>query len=227
MTFLVVGGPGSTLGARVVDRLVGGASVVVGTRREPSEAEAPPGCVHVALDVRSDDAVAEVFARIEADHGPVRGLVYNAAVGDVSLVALSSSARWRALLEVNTLGALRVCRAAARSMQRHGVGSIVNVVSRQVVRPAPGHGAYAASKSALVALTRSLAVELAPRGIRVNAVAPGYFPSNLNDFAEAGPHVRGLLPGDTVVDDAADLIAALCRGMRSVSGQVFDVHSCV
>jgi NAD(P)-dependent dehydrogenase (short-subunit alcohol dehydrogenase family) len=154
-----------------------GASVVAVARRaEPGAqltAELGDACRFVRGDV-ADPATAErAVEEAGRAFGPLDVLVNNAAL-DLSGVPLleTGEAQARELFDVNVLGALHLLRAAARAMAGRG-GSIVNVTSRLAHVGLPGSAVYGATKGALHALTRGAAVEWAPLGIRVNAVAPG------------------------------------------------------
>ena len=113
---------------------------------------------------------------------------------------------WEAAFRVNVTAPMWLCRAALPHLRRAGHGSIVNISSRAAERASPGLAAYVASKGALNALTRALAVEGAPDGIRANTVAPGYV---LNDRRDAdldderrsrleGMHLTRLATGDDI-----------------------------
>jgi meso-butanediol dehydrogenase/(S,S)-butanediol dehydrogenase/diacetyl reductase len=106
-------------------------------------------------------------------------LVNNAAMRNYSAVANATPEEWRAVLEVNLLGAANYCRAALPALRRAGNGSIVNVSSCYALTGRKGMAIYDASKAALIALTRTLAHEEAAHGIRANAVCPG---STYTDF---------------------------------------------
>jgi 2-hydroxycyclohexanecarboxyl-CoA dehydrogenase len=112
-------------------------------------------------------------------HGHVDTLINNAAMRSNSALADASPDEWHALLGVNLVGAANFCRAALPSLRKRPGSSIVNVSSCYAVTGRQGMGLYDASKAALLALTRSLAHEEAPYGIRANAVCPG---STLTDF---------------------------------------------
>ena len=129
------------------------------------------GCVR--LDVSDEAQVTEAMARLEADFGPIAGLVNSAGIGrDVPFLD-TDAALLRRILEVNLVGSFVVAREAARRMRERGRGSIVNIASVSGIRGNAGRAAYGASKGGVVTLTRVMAVELAAYGIRVNAVAPG------------------------------------------------------
>lgn len=125
------------------------------------------------VDVTSDDAVAAALGAVVEQRGGIDALVNNAAVVRDERFALSTLDAWEETLQTNLLGAVRCSRLAARRMLERRAGSIVNVGSVAALRASPGQAAYGAAKAALLALTRTLAAELAPRGIRVNAVVPG------------------------------------------------------
>ena len=124
---------------------------------------------------RPDDLVAEV----EEALGPLTGLVNNAGIRRESLAALTSDADWDAVLDTNLGGAFRCCRAVLRGMMVRRRGSIVNVSSLSALHGVAGQVAYAASKAGLLGLTRSLSREAGKRGVRVNAVVPGFVPTDL------------------------------------------------
>jgi 3-oxoacyl-[acyl-carrier protein] reductase len=124
---------------------------------------------------RPDDLVAEV----EAALGPIEGLVNNAGVRRESLLALTSDADWDAVVDANLGGLFRCCRAVLRGMMVRRRGSIVSVSSLSALHGVPGQGAYAASKAGILGLTRSLAREAGRRGVRVNAVVPGFVATDL------------------------------------------------
>ena len=127
----------------------------------------------VQADVkREEDARRAVSAALEF-LGGLDGLVNSAGVTRDQLLVKISQDKWREVLDTNLTGAMFLARECARVMMRRRDGVIVNISSIAAHVPAPGQTAYAASKGALEAMTRALAVELGPRGIRVNAVAPG------------------------------------------------------
>lgn len=128
--------------------------------------------VTLEIDVRDGEAVASAFEAFSAD-APLDALVNNAAqVRDHPFLTLSP-AEWDAVIDANLGGTYRCCRAAAPGMMARGDGAIVNVASVAGLRASPGQTNYSASKAGVLGLTRTLAAELAPYGVRVNAVAPG------------------------------------------------------
>jgi len=186
---VIVTGASSGLGARFARVLAAaGATVVVGARRYErlevlvgelkaggAEAEA------VECDVTVDaDAGRLIAAGIELT-GRVDVLVNAAGIAPPEDEEIESPDLFRRVLEVNTVGLYTCARAAAKVMLDRGAGSIVNVasISGLVAGDGTDTPSYAASKGAVVNLTRELAVKWAGRGVRVNALAPGWFPSEM------------------------------------------------
>jgi len=150
--------------------LEAGATVVTCSR---SEAQALPGSSHVACDVRDADAVARMVDGIVADHGRLDVLVNNAGGAPYALAADASPRFHDKVLALNLQAPLLVAQAANAVMQRQDTGgSIVNISSISALRPSPGTAAYGAAKAGVDSLTRSLAVEWAPR-VRINSVDVG------------------------------------------------------
>jgi 3-oxoacyl-[acyl-carrier protein] reductase len=131
------------------------------------------------FDVRDGAAVAEEIGRFAS--GGLDVLVNNAAVVRDQLFALLTPEEWDEVIEVGLAGVYRCCRAALPFMLSRRRGAIVNVASTAGVRASPGQASYSAAKGGVVALTATLAVELAPRGIRVNAVVPGLLSTGMGE----------------------------------------------
>jgi NAD(P)-dependent dehydrogenase (short-subunit alcohol dehydrogenase family) len=134
-----------------------------------------------ALDVSDTASVADAVARISADLGAPAIVVNNAGtIARAPSLELGEDT-WTGVLDVNLSGVFRVAQASAREMVRTGTrGSIVNIASILGLRVRSGVVAYAATKAAVVQLTKALALEWAEHGIRVNAIAPGYFETDIN-----------------------------------------------
>jgi NAD(P)-dependent dehydrogenase (short-subunit alcohol dehydrogenase family) len=125
------------------------------------------------LDVTDEAAVVAFIARCEAEFGGLSGLVNSAGIGR-DVPALETSAElFRKILDINLIGSFVVAREAAKAMRGRGAGSIVNIASVSGISGNVGRTAYGASKGGVIVMTKVMAVELAPLGIRVNAIAPG------------------------------------------------------
>jgi 3-oxoacyl-[acyl-carrier protein] reductase len=135
----------------------------------------------IAGDISTADGAAGLVDRVESEVGPIAILVNNAGITRDNLIMKLAEEDWRAVIDTNLGGAFFTCRAVARPMLKRRGGAIVNMTSIVGVRGNAGQTNYAASKAGLIGLTKSLAKELGTRGIRVNAVAPGYISTALTE----------------------------------------------
>jgi NAD(P)-dependent dehydrogenase (short-subunit alcohol dehydrogenase family) len=202
----LVSGASSGLGARFARALAAaGAAVVVGARRGErlaalaEEITAAGGqALATPLDVTDDASVAAAFDAAEAAFGPVEVAVCNAGIAATAPITSSGADDWDRVIEVNLHGVHRVGRECARRLVAAGrPGSIVNVASILGLLAQANHAGYAASKAAVIQLTRTMALDLAPHDIRVNALAPGYIATDINaEFfaSEAGRRYVQRLP---------------------------------
>lgn len=180
-TVLVTGGARGLGRAIAVAFAAEGAFVYVGYRSHESDAgqtleqaRAAGGSGAVlGFDTQQPAAVGAAVEQILSERGGLDALVNNAAIARDEPFALMSEEAWSEVLSVNLGGVFHCCRAVARPMMARKRGAIVNVASVAGWRASPGQSNYAASKGGVVALTQTLAAELAPRGVRVNAVVPG------------------------------------------------------
>jgi NAD(P)-dependent dehydrogenase (short-subunit alcohol dehydrogenase family) len=185
-TALVTGAAGA-IGAGLASALVAnGASVLLADRDAASLKAVAIGLegnvIAGFIDVTDAASVAAVFDRAESQFGPVDIVVNAAGLGRRSPALEDEAADWRSLSAVNVEGAFTVAREAASRLIAAGrPGSIVNVSSFLAERPLRNTAAYAASKAALEQMTRSLALEWARNGIRVNAIAPGWVRSPMTE----------------------------------------------
>ncbi|MFO0599788.1 MAG: 3-oxoacyl-ACP reductase FabG [Myxococcaceae bacterium] len=164
-----------------------GAFVFVGFRTREDEAQQTLERVKQAggsgevlgFDVTDLTQVDAAVSKALALRGALDVVVNNAGVVRDELFALMKPESWREVLAANLDGTFHVCRSVARAMLGKKRGAIVNVASVAAHRASPGQANYAASKGGVVAFTQSLAAELGPRGVRVNAVVPGLFDAGM------------------------------------------------
>ena len=153
------------------------------------EGGGPGDGIFLAGDTGDPEAVDALAGRAVQEWGGIDVWVNNAARLMVRPLVETSDEDWHGLLRANLHGYFYGCRAAARQMLTQGRGTIVNISSAADVLAVPELGAYTAAKGAIVALTKVLALELAPAGVTVNAVAPGAIDTPLNTVAYT-PEVR-------------------------------------
>jgi gluconate 5-dehydrogenase len=185
-TALVTGssrGIGRALAAGLAER---GCAVVLNGRdpdrleQTRSELAEAGGKVHAAaFDVTDSGAVDAAVDDLTAAHGPIDILVNNTGMQHRAPVTEFSDEDWQRLLQTNLSSAFFVTRTVARGMVERGAGKIVNICSLHSEVARPGIAAYSATKGALKMLTKGLCADLAPHGIQVNGIGPGYFDTEL------------------------------------------------
>ena len=131
------------------------------------------GGISVCADVADPEAVKNMFSRVQDSLGDISLLVNNAGISEYGLLTDLSFERWNRLIAVNLGGAFNCCRAAIPAMVQQKSGCIINISSMWGQAGASCEAAYSASKGGVIALTKALAKELGPSGIRVNSVSPG------------------------------------------------------
>lgn len=173
----VVTGGGGGMGVELCRMFVAeGAKVVV---MDASEAAVQAGvrasegaAMGVVVDVADEASVEQGFARVVEQHGRVDILVAAAGIRPMAQLIDQETREWERCLQINLTGVFLCNRIAARHMRSGGGGSIINIASVNGVRACTGMGAYNVSKAGVVALTQTLACEVAPDGVRVNAILP-------------------------------------------------------
>jgi len=179
---LITGG-GTGIGAAIAARLseMGARITVVGRRPEPLEevADGLDGAQPVPFDVTDEAAVEEGLKTATERFGPVDVLINNAGAADSSPFTRTTPDAWRAMLDVNLTGAFLMSRAVLPGMVERGWGRIVSIASTAGLKGYAYVAAYCAAKHGVIGMTRSLALEVAQKGVTVNAVCPGYTETEL------------------------------------------------
>ena len=183
----------------------------------------------VAVDVGDEDAVKACIKEVMDVFGRVDIMVNNAGITKDTLLMRMSGQDWDDVLRVNLKGTFLFTRAVARPMMKQRSGSIVNIASIIGLIGNAGQANYAASKAGVIALTKSAAKELAPRGVRVNSIAPGFISSKMTDALsqEVRDQMLANIPMSRfgVPEDIAKSVAFLASDEATyVTGQCLSVN---
>jgi 3-oxoacyl-[acyl-carrier protein] reductase len=231
---LVTGGSGD-IGAAICRRLgAAGLHVIVHGHAHPARAEAVAAAVReaggsaeaVAFDITDAAATDAALQALLAD-GPIQVLVNNAGIHDDAPMAGMDAAQWRRVIDVSLHGFFNATQPLLLPMARRRWGRIVSISSVAAVLGNRGQANYAAAKAALHGASRSLAREMASRGITVNVVAPGVIEGRMAGDAFPPETLKALVPAGRAgtPDEVAALVAFLCSDAAGyVNGQVIGIN---
>jgi NAD(P)-dependent dehydrogenase (short-subunit alcohol dehydrogenase family) len=231
---VVLTGASSGLGAHFAPILHNaGAHVVLIARRKDRLGEVAAGLTRTsqeALDVRDEEAVEAAVRRILGEHGRIDVLVNNAGIWAPGPGESESASQFRDVVETNLIALFTVTRHVAQGMLAREAGSIINISSINALKGvSESPASYSASKAGVNGLTMLLAAQWGRRGVRVNAIAPGPFPSELNDFFRDPQDVATWAPRTAMgrignPDELDGLLLYLASDESSyVTGQVISV----
>jgi 3-oxoacyl-[acyl-carrier protein] reductase len=236
-TALVTGAARGIGRAIALELAKGGASIALNDVNAEAGAEAveamkqagAPQAKYYKFDVSVASACDEAIEAITKDFGGLQILVNNAGVSRDALLVRFKDEDWKLTLDINLTGAFNLMRAAGRIMMKQRAGAVVNIASVVGEMGNAGQAAYSASKGGLIALTKTVAKELASRNVRVNAVAPGFIDTPMTQalpeaartkLSEAIPLARLGTP-----QDIANCVAWLVSDKASyVTGEVVRIN---
>jgi 3-oxoacyl-[acyl-carrier protein] reductase len=233
----IVTGAGRGIGEAIARRFAAeGAKVAVVSRTESNSQKVAEAlnAAHAdvakpyAVDVADFDAVQKVGEQILADFGRVDVLVNNAGITRDTLAMRMSSDDWDAVLDTNLKGAFNFTRAVLRAMVKQRGGRVINISSVSGLMGLAGQANYAASKAGLIGMSKSIARELASRGITVNVVAPGFIETDmtsvLSEEIRKGAQAQIPLARFGAGEDIAAAVAFLSSAEAAyITGQVLAV----
>ena len=228
-TALVTGASGG-IGGAIAGALAeqGAQLVLTGRRREALDSLAGqlPGSARVLVaDLSSSEGIAALVSEV----GPLDILVNNAGLTRDNLALRMKAEEWQSVLDVNLTATFRLIQAVLKGMMKQRYGRIINITSIVGVTGNPGQANYAASKAGMIGMTKSLAAEVASRGITLNCVAPGFIKTAMTDALSDSQQeaLRSAIPMQRMgsVEEIAAAVAFLASEEAAyVSGQTLHVN---
>ncbi len=230
---LVTGATGGIGGAIARVLHSRGAKVVISGTREEKLAELASelgdNVFTAPCNLMDREAVSGLYARAEELAGPIDIVVNNAGITKDNLFLRMKDEEWDDVLNVNLSATFAVCRGALKGMMRRRYGRIVNISSISGVVGNPGQGNYSASKAGMIGMSKAMAREIAPRGITVNCIAPGFITTpmtdELNDKQKAA--ITQVIPAGTLgqPEDIASAVLFLASDEASyITGQTLNIN---
>jgi NAD(P)-dependent dehydrogenase (short-subunit alcohol dehydrogenase family) len=209
----VVTGGGRGIGRGIAERLAAAGADLVVTGRNPEALDATQSaierlgrrCVTVRADVRDAQAGRRIVDRAVSSFGRLDILINNAGINHRTAALDVTEAEWDEVLDTNLKAVFFCAQAAARVMLPAGRGAIVNLASTMSFVALPNRATYCASKGAVATLTKQLAIDWAPRGVRVNAVAPTFVETGMTAEVLQDPAARALVIGRIPLGRVVDL----------------------
>ncbi|HLH88900.1 MAG TPA: SDR family NAD(P)-dependent oxidoreductase [Xanthobacteraceae bacterium] len=240
MRNVIVTGGSRGLGLGIARKLAASGYAVVAIARKKTEQVAAAikeaeqtktGHLHfVPFDLGAIEKIPDLVRGLRKEHGPIYGLVNNAALGTEGVLATMHNARIEALVRVNTVSPIVLTKYVVRSMMADGGGRIVNVSSIIGFTGYSGLSVYGATKASMLGFTRSLAREVGRLGVNVNAVAPGFMDTEMTKGLEGEQREkvarRSALRRLPEVEDVANTVDFLLgEGGKSITGTVLTVDA--
>lgn len=226
---VAVTGAGRGIGAAIAHRFAEQGATVVGLDLGTPE-NAPEGVQMLQCDVSDAQQAQHAVSQIVDLHGRLDVLINNAGINVIGQVDELDVEQWDQAFAVNTRGVFNTCRAAIAPMKEQRYGRIINAASFAAVVPSVGSAAYAASKAAVVQMSRVLASELGPWNITVNSYAPGMIPGAMNTFSQMSPEAQEETLDSLSLrrwgqpEEVADVVCFLASDLaRYTTGTMLDV----
>lgn len=233
----VVTGGSRGIGRAIVLKLAEmGANIVVNYTSSPQKAEEVVALVKemgreaiaIQANVSDSDAIQKMMQEVEEKFSTIDILINNAGITKDTLLMKMKDEDWDQVMDINLKGTFNCTKAVTRKMMKQRSGKIVNLASVVGVMGNAGQANYAASKAGIIGFTKSVAKELATRGINVNAVAPGFIQTEMTDILsdEVKEAMMANIPMKLLgtPEDVANVIAFLCSDdAKYITGQVLHV----
>ena len=224
----IVTGAARGIGEAIARRLAAEGIQVIGFDRT-WESQPAHLIAALAVDVSDFAAVEQAVGDIEERFAPIGVIVNNAGITRDAMAHKMDPADFQRVIDVNLVGPFNLCRAALPGMRQRGYGRIVNISSMNALRGQYGQANYAAAKAGLIAMTKSIALETASKGITANCIAPGFIETDMTramrpDVRDA--EIAKIPAGRTgTVEDIASAVAYLVSNAASfMTGQVMSVN---